>query len=213
MDRTEHWETLYTTRDDTRVGWFEPVPTVSLRRIREAVEAGARSLIDVGGGSSRLVDHVLELGLDRVAVLDVAEHGLEIARKRLGERGRAVEWIVADVTEVDDVGRFDIWHDRAVFHFLTSDEERARYVALAERTVRPGGFAVMATFAADGPEQCSGLPVCRYDPAELARQCGPNFELLDSERYVHTTPRGVEQRFAYSTFRRLAPDRELVGAS
>jgi ubiquinone/menaquinone biosynthesis C-methylase UbiE len=212
MDRTEHWEALYTTRDATSVGWFEPVPTVSLRRIREAVEAGARSLVDIGGGSSRLIDHVLDLGLDRMAVVDIAEHGLEIARERLGERVARVEWIVGDVTELEDVGRFDIWHDRAVFHFLTDERDRDRYVALAERTVSPGGFAVMATFAADGPEQCSGLPVCRYDPVELARECGPNFELLDSERYVHTTPRGVHQSFAYSTFRRRAADRELINA-
>jgi SAM-dependent methyltransferase len=212
MGRAEHWETLYTTRDPAQVGWFEPVPEVSLRRIERAVAAGARSVIDVGGGSSRLVDHLIDLGLERVAVLDIAEHGLELSRERLGDRAGEVEWITGDVTRIEDVGTFDVWHDRAVFHFLTAEDDRARYVALAERTVRPGGFAVMATFASDGPEQCSGLPVCRYDPPELARRCGPGFALLDSERHLHTTPRGVPQRFAYSTFRRVAPDRELAGA-
>lgn len=210
MDRSEHWEQQYTTRAETSVGWFEAVPAVSLRRIREAVAGGARSLIDVGGGASRLVDHVLDMGLERVAVVDIAEHGMAIAKQRLGEPALRVEWIVGDVTTLEDVGRYDIWHDRAVFHFLIGAADRARYVALAERTVDPGGSAVMATFAPDGPERCSGLPCSRYDPDELAVECGPGWKLIDSERHVHTTPGGVEQSFCYSTFRRVARDRESV---
>ena len=212
MDHSEHWEQQYTTRAETTVGWFEAVPAISLRRIREAVAAGARSLIDVGGGASRLIDNVLDIGLERLAVVDIAESGLAIARERLGVRAARVEWIVGDVTELQDVGRFDIWHDRAVFHFLVEAADRNRYVALAERTVNLGGFAVMATFAPDGPDRCSGLPVRCYEPRDLAAECGPAFALLDSERYLHTTPNGVPQRFAYSTFRRVARDREHVSA-
>ncbi|MGH2793747.1 MAG: class I SAM-dependent methyltransferase [Actinomycetota bacterium] len=212
MDRTQHWESQYTTREETSVGWFEAVPAASLRRIRGAVDAGARSLIDIGGGASRLVDHVLEIGLDRVAVLDISAHGLAIAKERLGSRAAGVEWIVGDVTALEDLGHYDIWHDRAVFHFLIESRDRARYVELAERSLTPGGFAVMATFAPDGPERCSGLPCRRYAPLALAAECGPGFELLDSEGYVHTTPGGVEQRFAYSTFRRSSRERQLVNA-
>lgn len=208
-----HWERIYTTRAPDEVGWYEPVPGVSLRRVGDAIEAGARSVIDIGGGASSLVDRLLDLGVPRIAVLDISSAGMEVARERLGERAGRVEWIVGDVTALEDVGRFDVWHDRAVFHFLTDPADRARYVSLAERTVNPGGVAVMATFAPDGPERCSGLPVCRYGPDQLAEQCGPGFELLDSERYVHTTPRGVEQRFVYATFRRRAQDGGLARAS
>ena len=213
MDRASYWERMYTLREPDDVGWYEEVPRVSMRRVGAAIAAGAESVIDIGGGASKLVDLLLDLGVPRVAVLDISASGLEVAKRRLGPRARDVEWIVADVTRVDDVGRFDVWHDRAVFHFLTDAADRARYVRLAERTLAPGGIAVMATFAPDGPERCSGLPVCRYAPEDLADQCGPGFLLVDSERYVHTTPRGVEQPFAYSTFRRLSPDRELDAAS
>ena len=163
---------------------------------------GARSVIDVGGGASFLVDHLLDLGLHRVAVLDISEAGLDVAKERLGERASEVEWIVGDVTELEDVGVFDVWHDRAVFHFLLDPDARHRYVALTERAVGPGGAAVIATFALDGPERCSGLPVHRFGPAELAQECGPSWHLTHTERHLHTTPGGVEQRFIYATFKR-----------
>jgi 2-polyprenyl-3-methyl-5-hydroxy-6-metoxy-1,4-benzoquinol methylase len=194
------------------VSWYESVPTVSLSRVMAAIRDGARSVIDVGGGASSLVDELTRLDLERLAVLDIAEGGLEIAKARLGTRADQVEWIVADVTQTEGVGRFDVWHDRAVFHFLTGPADRARYVALCERTLPPGGVAVIATFAPDGPEMCSGLPVHRYDDLELAAECGPTFDLIGSEQYLHTTPNGAHQSFLYSSFRRLADDRQRVGA-
>jgi len=202
VNARDHPQRLYTTRDPTRVGWYEPVPEMSRRHVLAAIAAGARSVIDVGGGASSLVDHLLDEGVERVAVVDIAEAGIDVARGRLGRRASQVGWIVGDVTELDDVGRFDVWHDRAVFHFLVDPSARERYVGLSKRTVAPGGVAIMATFASDGPERCSGLPVQRYDPDGLARECGPGWRLAASERHVHNTPGGVEQRYLYCTFDR-----------
>ncbi len=212
MDRTEHWDRIYERRSPGEVSWYERTPTISMRRVRQAVAGGARSLLDVGGGASTLVDEALELGLHRIAVLDISERALNASAERLGSRADQVEWIVGDVSVIDDVGRFDIWHDRAVLHFLTDAFDQERYVSLCERTVTPGGIAIVATFAPSGPEMCSGLPVQRYDASGLAERCGPRFELRDSERHVHLTPRGVEQRFMYASFRRVSEDRAGVPA-
>ncbi len=205
VDRHQHWEGVYTDRPYEDVGWFEVDPAVSMELVERALAGGAESIIDVGGGASRLVDRLLAVGVGQIAVLDLSETGLDVAKQRLGDHADAVRWIVGDVTSIADVGDFDIWHDRAVFHFLTDPADRARYVSLAERTVRPGGTAIVATFAPDGPERCSGLEVCRYDAKSLADQCGPGFELRDSRDHVHTTPRGVRQHFQYSAFRRAEP--------
>jgi SAM-dependent methyltransferase len=212
MDLTEHWDRIYERRSPGEVRWYERRPAISIRRVREAVAGGARSLLDVGGGASALVDEALELGLHRIAVLDISERAFQASREHLDTRADHVEWLVGDVTAIDDVGMFDIWHDRAVFHFLTDAFDQERYVSLCERTVAPAGIAIVATFAPDGPEMCSGLPVQRYDASGLAERCGPRFELLDSERHVHLTPRGVEQRFMYASFLRVSEDRAAVPA-
>lgn len=212
MDRTEHWDRIYERRSPREVSWYERTPTISIRRVRGAVRGGARSLLDVGGGASTLVDEALELELHRIAVLDISERALNASAERLGSRADQVDWIVGDVTAIDEVGMFDIWHDRAVFHFLTDAFDQERYVSMCERTVTPGGIAIVATFAPDGPEMCSGLPVQRYDASGLAERCGPRFELLDSERHVHLTPRGIEQRFMFASFRRVSEDRAGVPA-
>jgi 2-polyprenyl-3-methyl-5-hydroxy-6-metoxy-1,4-benzoquinol methylase len=204
VDRSAYWEGIYRTRALDQVGWYEADPVMSRRFVADAIDEGARSVIDIGGGSSSLVDHLVDLDLDRIAVLDVAEAGLEVARRRLGGRADRVEWIVEDVTQLGDVGQFDIWHDRAVFHFLIDPSDRRAYVRAAERTIRPGGTAIMATFAHDGPERCTGLSVRRYAPEQLAGECGPSFELVAAQRYEHTTPLGVVQNFVYSTLRRAA---------
>jgi len=204
MERSAYWEEIYATRAPDEVGWFESDPAMSRRFVARALECGARTDIDVGGGASHLVDYLLDLKLERVVVLDISENGLEIAKHRLGDRANRVEWIVGDLTELDDVGEFDVWHDRAAFHFLIDPADRERYVHLAERSLGPGGTAIMATFAPDGPDKCSGLNVCHYDAHDLAAVCGPGFELVDTEGYVHTTPHGVSQSFVYSSFRRAA---------
>ncbi len=199
------WDWIYATREMNAVGWYEADPINSRELVSEAVTRGGRSVIDIGGGGSRLVDHLVDLNLERIAVLDISEAGLAVARHRLGARADAVEWIVGDVATVDSVGRFDIWHDRAAFHFLLDEPSRRRYVRLAERTLRVGGVAIIATFADDGPERCSGMPVQRYEPAELAKACGEGFRLTGTRRYVHHTPAGVPQSFQYSTLERVIP--------
>jgi SAM-dependent methyltransferase len=204
MDAKLHWEHVYATRPVTSVGWFEADPATSRRLVDEAIARGARSVVDVGGGASRLVDHLLDRGLARVGVVDIAESGLDHARARLGERANRVAWLVGDVTALADLGSWDVWHDRAVFHFLLDPGKRGRYVALSERTVGKGGTAIMATFAPDGPERCSGLAVHRWSPEALAVECGPSWRLVASERHTHVTPTGVDQQYVYTTFRRVA---------
>lgn len=203
MDPRSYWDDIYVSRPPDEVGWFEADPVTSRTIVEELIDSGAKSVIDVGGGASSLVDHLLGLGLERIAVLDISEAGLNIAKRRLGDQADLVEWIVGDITTAGEVGEFDVWHDRAVFHFLTERKARRRYVRLSERSVRLGGTAVMATFASDGPQRCSGLDVRRYDAGQLAAECGSGFELTSSERHVHTTPRGVHQNFLYSVFHRV----------
>jgi len=148
------------------------------------------------------VDHLLDLDLERIAVLDISDAALTLARHRLGDRAERIEWIVGDASDLGDVGTFDIWHDRAAFHFLLEPAARRRYADLARRTVPDGGTAIVATFADDGPERCSGMLVQRYEPETLAAELGDGFRLVDSRRYLHHTPAGFPQQFQYSTFRR-----------
>ena len=202
MSRRSHWDDIYETRAADEVSWFEQDPRTSYMLVSRAVQAGARSVIEIGGGASNLVDRLLEFHLDRVAVLDVSEAGLSVAKRRLGAAASKVEWIADDVTTIEDVGRFDVWHDRAVFHFLTSDSDRRSYVRLAERSVPTGGIAIIATFAPDGPDRCSGLPVRRYDEVALADEFGDGFLLIDSQAKAHVTPRGITQNFLYASLRR-----------
>lgn len=196
------WDWIYATREMTGVGWYEPDPFNSRELVAAAIEHGGRSIIDVGGGASWLVDHLLDLDLERIAVLDISDAALTLARHRLGERAGRVDWIVGDASDLDDVGTFDIWHDRAAFHFLLEPAARRRYADLARRTVPDGGTAIVATFADDGPERCSGMLVQRYEPETLAAELGDGFRLVDSRRYLHHTPTGFPQQFQYSTFRR-----------
>ena len=199
------WDWIYATRQLDAVGWYEPDPVTSRELVAEAVTRGARSVIDVGGGGSRLVDHLVDLGLSRIAVLDISAAGLAVTQHRLGERANAIEWIVGDAADLESVGEFDVWHDRGAFHFLLDDSSRRHYIGLAQRTIPVGGIAIIATFADDGPERCSGLPVQRYEPDVLSRTFGDGFRLTGSRRYLHHTPAGVQQQFQYSTLERVGP--------
>jgi SAM-dependent methyltransferase len=201
MDVRGHWESVYQSKNDTEVSWTQADPATSVSLIREARRAPGR-VIDVGGGTSALAGRLLDLGYS-VAVLDVSPTALSRAHERLGPRGDGVEWIVADVTKNPDLGTFDVWHDRAVFHFLTEAADRAAYAGLLSRSVPVGGHAVIATFAPDGPEKCSGLPVRRYDAKGLAGALGADFELRKSVSQTHHTPWGKPQSFQYSLFRRV----------
>jgi SAM-dependent methyltransferase len=169
------------------------------------VQAGATSksaIIDIGGGASRLVDHLVEQGFEDVTVLDLSDAALKVAKARLGARADRVHWLVADATIWEPVKRYDIWHDRAAFHFLTDASDRAVYIARLARGLKTGGHAIIATFALDGPEKCSGLPVARYDSASLGRTLGTGFKLVHTQRHEHATPWGSRQIFQFSVFRR-----------
>lgn len=195
-----HWENVYTSKSDEELSWTQAEPATSLALIAEACSAD--SVIDVGGGTSRLAERLLDRGY-AVTVLDVSQAAIDRARRRLGTRAGEVDWMVADVTANPDLGTFDVWHDRAVFHFLTAPAERAAYAALLARTVPVGGHAVIATFALDGPEKCSGLEVRRYDGNSLAAELGPRFRLRKSVPELHRTPWNAAQSFQYSLFERV----------
>lgn len=203
MDRKTHWDGVYTTKQSTEVSWYQAAPTRSLALLREAGAGPRTAILDVGGGDSTLVDAVVDGALGRMTVLDVSGAALARAQARLGARAGEVTWIEADVTRAAlPAHAFDVWHDRAVFHFLTEPEDRARYAAVAAAAVRPGGTLLMATFAPDGPTRCSGLEVARYDPEALARALGEAFALTRGFGDVHHTPAGGEQRFTVAVFRR-----------
>jgi SAM-dependent methyltransferase len=198
-DLATHWDNAYASKGEEGVSWFEKSPDFSLGLIK-ALSAGRDvSVIDIGGGASRLVDLGLREGWS-FAVLDVSENALETARKRLDVRADAVEWIVADVTKWEPSRTFDVWHDRAAFHFLTDPGDRAAYVERLRQALKPGGHAIIATFAPDGPERCSGLPIVRYDGLQLAETVGDAFRLVAEHRKMHRTPWGSEQSFQFSVF-------------
>ena len=199
MNSEAHWESVYQSKQDAEMSWTQPDSALSLALIGECCQAG--QVIDVGGGTSPLAGRLAELGYS-VAVLDISPAAIDRARARAGARADRIRWMVADVTAHPELGSFDVWHDRAVFHFLTTPAERTAYVTLLARTVRSGGFVVIATFAPDGPERCSGLEVRRYDGHALAEELGTQFDLLRTVPEVHLTPWGQAQSFQYSLFRR-----------
>lgn len=201
-DRQAHWQNVYATKAEKEVSWFQENPAPSLDLIAATGISADAAIIDVGGGASRLVDSLLEQGFCRVAILDLSAKALEETKKRLGRRGDGVDWIVTDVTTWEPSSTYDLWHDRAAFHFLTEPTDRDAYVGSLKKAVRPGGHVIIATFAPDGPERCSGLPILRYDPDELASTLGPTFKLVDSKRHDHMTPGGNTQRFQFSRFLR-----------
>lgn len=202
MDTKQHWEAVYEGQDPTEVSWFQPRPETSLELIDQLELQPSARIVDVGGGTSTLVDHLLARGSPDITVLDISDRALEQARRRLGPRAERVRWIVCDVTDARFDRPFDLWHDRAVFHFLVDSIDRERYRQRMAAAVVPGGHAIVATFGEDGPERCSGLPVVRYSRDALEREVGEAFVLVDSRRELHRTPSGKDQSFVYCLFRR-----------
>lgn len=201
MDLRAHWDQVYRAKKPAEVSWHQANAEQSLQLIRRFGNVGAR-IIDIGAGASQLIDSLLDLGYPRPVLLDISAAAFEHTKARLGPRAERVEWIVADVTQNPELSPVDVWHDRAVLHFLTDALTQRAYARLAARTVRSGGHVIIGTFAPDGPERCSGLPVSRHDGQSVASLLGPDFELLDEEREVHKTPSGTEQRFCWSILRR-----------
>lgn len=193
-----HWENVYQTKAADAVSWYAPHLETSLKLIQRATDDRHATIIDVGGGESTLVDDLIHEGYDRVSVLDISQKAIDVARERLGEAGASVAWYCADVTSATlQEAYFDVWHDRAVFHFLTREEDRARYVEQVMRSVKHGGHVIVSTFGPEGPEKCSGLDVMRYDAGGLHDQFGRSFQLIESSTEIHNTPFGTTQQFLY----------------
>jgi len=199
MDRKQHWEQVYATKPSDSVSWYQEHANLSLRLIHNTGLGKDAAIIDVGGGASTLVDDLVVEGYSDVTVLDLSATAIAVAQKRLGEHANRVHWMEGDITTVDfPLHRFDIWHDRAVFHFLTGEAERHAYVERVMRAVKPGGHVIVATFGKDGPEKCSGLPVMRYEPEALHHEFGEaSFTLIDHQSEAHHTPSGKVQQFVY----------------
>lgn len=198
MQSKEHWERVYSTKAPDAVSWYQQHAEHSLRLIEATGVTRTASIIDVGGGASTLVDDLLARNYQNVTVLDLSAAALDSARKRLGARSGSVTWLESDITKAElPLHAYDLWHDRAVFHFLTAPESRHAYVQAVLRSVKPGGHVIVATFAEDGPLQCSGLPVMRYNATRLHAEFGEAFTLLSHEKEAHHTPFGTTQQFTY----------------
>jgi SAM-dependent methyltransferase len=203
MTDTSHWEGVYRQKSASEVSWYQPHLKQSLLLISEAELPTAASIVDVGGGASTLVDDLLARGFTDLTVIDLATSALVQSKKRLGDHANGVRWIAGDATtDLLATESVDLWHDRAVFHFLTNEARRRAYIQQVERCVRPGKFVVLSTFAPEGPERCSGLPVARYSPDELADSLGAAFEKRAEARERHTSPSGAAQSFSYVLCRR-----------
>ena len=201
--RQAHWRQVYKEKGEKQVSWFQEKPALSLELIHGVGVKPTAAIIDIGGGASRLVDVLVRDGYRDLTVLDLSDDAVAITRSRLAERAVLVKWIVADMTEWEPSREYDLWHDRAAFHFLTEAADRAAYLDRLTQAIRPGGHTIIGTFAIDGPERCSGLPVMRYDATLLSAALGRAFALIGTRRQDHTTPTGGVQRFLFSVFRRV----------
>ena len=201
-DRAGHWDEVHRTRDPSTVSWFESEPAASLELVDALGVGTGEAVLDAGAGASGLAAPLLDRGFHDVTALDVSGAALRAARDRLGARGDDVEWVVADLLAWSPPRRYRVWHDRAVFHFLTEEAQRERYRGLLAAALAPGAAVVLATFAADGPRRCSGLPACGYDADELAAAIGDGYDVHLARRVEHRTPAGVVQPFTYLGLRR-----------
>lgn len=196
-----HWEGVYREKEDTRLSWHQDDPSISLELCDVAGVDSGSSAIDIGGGTSRFAERLMERGLSDVSVLDLSEAALDRSRRQLGAVGEQIKWIAADVTTWSPDRNYDLWHDRAVFHFLVDADDRSAYRDRLCRCLRPNGHAMIATFALDGPEKCSGLPVVRYNPEGLSEELGDRFTLVAHRSHKHNTPWGSPQSFQFSLLR------------
>jgi SAM-dependent methyltransferase len=203
-DKRAHWEQVYGGKSETEVSWFQETPAPSLDLLRLTGAGRTSAIVDIGGGAARLIDALLDLGFENVTALDISEAALAAARARIGARADRVKWIVADITQWSPAESYDVWHDRAAFHFLIEPDDQAAYRLRLGQALKRGGHAIIGTFAPDGPEECSGLPVTRWNAEALATFLGPEFALVDSRAHDHVTPWRAVQKFQFSTFRRLA---------
>lgn len=200
MNRKEHWEAIYKSKSPVDVSWYQQEPTISLELIAMCSLSTADSIIDVGGGSATLCDYLLERGYQYLTVLDLSANALEHSKKRLGDKANLIEWQVEDVTNFFAPRQYDIWHDRAVFHFLTDEIDRKKYKDTLNASVKVGGHVIIAAFSIGGPTKCSGLNIVQYDETKLKNELGKNFTLVEQRTEEHMTPTGNAQLFGYFLF-------------
>jgi SAM-dependent methyltransferase len=198
----DHWDQIYDTRPVTELSWYQSRPETSLRLIEEAASGPSAAVVDVGSGASELVDELLARGFTDLTLVDVSRRALEHVRERLGDEARRVSFVNQDLLTWIPERRYDVWHDRAVFHFLTERDDRDRYIEIVTDAIPVGGSVILGTFAQDGPTTCSGLPVCRYSADDLADLLGPSFSVVGHERQEHMTPGGAAQSFTWVVLRR-----------
>lgn len=196
-----HWESIYAEKTPLEVSWHQSSPTLSLQLIHSTQVVLSDPVIDVGGGSSTLVDYLLDKGFSHVAVLDISDKALEYTRNRLGDKADRVEWYSEDITRFNPPHQFSLWHDRAVFHFLTNETDRKKYLDVLKNSLLPNGHLIIAAFAIGGPTKCSNLDIVQYDAKKLMAELGPDFELLEEKNEIHLTPANKEQMFNYFHFR------------
>ncbi len=203
FNRKAHWENIYSGKKAVEVSWYQQYPKQSMALIKATGVDSSAPIIDIGGGASTLVDALLEAGYKKLSVLDISRAAIEQAKARLGQQANMVEWLEQDITRFVAKEKFDVWHDRAVFHFLTDEDDRASYVKAMRGTLNPGGHAIVATFDLDGPEKCSGLDIVRYSPETLSDVFGAGFKLVETQTEKHATPGGASQSFVYCKFVRV----------
>ncbi|EKD88008.1 MAG: putative methylase protein [uncultured bacterium] len=203
MDKKDHWEDVYQRKKVDEVSWYQTKPECSLRLIASAKLNFKACIIDVGGGASKLVDCLLDQGYLNLSVLDISGKALSTTKERLGPRSHGIKWIETDILNFHPEDKFDFWHDRAVFHFLTDPKEKTKYLEIMGNSLNANAYVLIASFGLEGPEKCSGLSVQRYDPALLQQTLGSNYTLLSSEKEIHLTPSGSRQQFVYCLFRKM----------
>ena len=199
-ERKKHWNLIYESKDLQETSWFQPTPSDSLRFIEELNLQKSASIIDVGGGESLLVDHLLELGYSDISVLDVSAVAISKAKQRLGSRSKDINWIISDVLSFHPTRTYDLWHDRATFHFLTNESEIAKYIELAAKAIAQNGFLIIGTFSEHGPDRCSGLQVKQYSEIGLDLNFSNSFEKIHCDTVDHLTPSGELQSFVFCSF-------------
>jgi SAM-dependent methyltransferase len=208
FDRKAHWQNVYQDKSSLDVSWYQKEPILSLELIHSTQVARDEAIIDVGGGASVLVDYLHKEGFTNLAVLDISGNALASAKKRLGDSAKSIEWVEADITQFDAPHQFSLWHDRAVFHFLTDQSDRKSYVKAIKHALRPGGHLIIAAFAIGGPEKCSGLEIVQYDAEKLIAELGADFELVEERNEAHITPANKEQKFMYFRFIKIPKSNE-----
>jgi SAM-dependent methyltransferase len=203
FNRHKHWENIYKTKQLCEVGWYQRVPSTSLEFLRQLKIPFASKVIDIGGGDSFFVDHLVDLGYQNITVLDISETAISRVKERLGSKTNKVRWIVSDVVTFKPTEKYDFWHDRATFHFLTQDNEIENYINIAERRIKPGGILVLGTFSEDGPGKCSGIEIKQYSEASMSDRLKKSFEKIKCITINHTTPFNTVQNYIFCSFRKL----------